>query len=158
MHAERRPTYIQAALFPQALTLEAYRQTLPESQRHETFRFLMVQWDIVKARFLIQQSNKRLDTLRVRDAARAYGLDTSQSIDSWAHVDETRAMSDEIDTIIPVILALIQGDEGTRPKPILIDGLHRLYKAYREGKETIPCYALTSEEEKQCRLWPSPPS
>ncbi len=69
-----------------------------------------------------------------------------------SQIDETRAMSEEIDTNIPVILALIQGDEGEESKPILIDGLHRLYKAFREGKETIPCYALTPDEERLCRI------
>ncbi len=132
--------------------LEAYRQTLPESQRYETFRFFMVRWDIVRARYLIQQTNKRQDVLRVRDAAHAYGLDAPQTIDSAVRVDEQLAMSEAIDTNIPVILALIQGDEGAKPKPILLDGLHRLYKAYREGRETIPCYALTPDEERMCRI------
>src|SRR5213080_4731792 len=132
--------------------LEAFRLTLPESQRHETFRFFMIHWDIVRARYLIQQTNKRLDVLPVAAAARAYGLDKPQTIDSAVRVNEQVAMSDAIDTNIPVILALIQGDEGTKPKPILLDGLHRLYKAYREGRETIPCYALTPEEEKLCRI------
>jgi len=67
-------------------------------------------------------------------------------------VDEARAMSEEIDTTIPVILVLVQGEPDTRPQLLLIDGLHRLYKAYREHKEVIPCYALTPEEERQCRL------
>ena len=132
--------------------LDTFRMTLPEAQRHETFRFFMIHWDIVRARYLIQQTNKRLDVLPVRAAARAYGLDKPQTIDSAVRVNEQVAMSDAIDTNIPVILALIQGDEGTKPKPILLDGLHRLYKAYREGRETIPCYALTPEEEKLCRI------
>lgn len=112
----------------------------------------MVQWDIVQARFLIEQTNKPQGTLKVAPAAHAYGLAAPQTIDSPMYVDEGRAMSDAIDTGIPVILALIQGKEGTKPNPILIDGLHRLYKAYQEGKETIPCYALTPDEEQLCRV------
>lgn len=135
--------------------LAAFRQNLPESQRNETFRYFMVRWDIVKARYLIQKRNTPPDVLLVAITAHTYGLDTPRDSDKAVyavHVDEMRAMSEEIDTNIPVILALIQGDEGEESKPILIDGLHRLYKAFREGKETIPCDALTPDEERLCRI------
>ena len=126
----------------------AFRASLPEDERSETFRFLMVRWDIVKARYIIEQIRKPVNTLQVAGAARAYGLDRPQSEESAAMVDEKRAMSTAIDTSVPVILVLLAGASS----PILIDGLHRLYKAYREGKKTIPCYALTSEEEQLCRV------
>ena len=134
------------------MQLAAFRQSLPDSQRNETYRFFMVRWDIVKARFLIRERSTSPDMLQVGITAHTYGLDKPQTRDSWAYVDEARAMSQEIDTTIPVILALIQGDEGEKPKPILIDGLNRLYKAFREGKETIPCYVLTPDEERLCRI------
>ena len=135
------------------MQLAAFRQSLPDSQQYEIHRFFVARWDIVKARFLTQQPGRRLDTLEVRSAARAYGFDTPQTIDSWAYVDPIRAMSDAIDPDIPVILALIaREEEGARPIPLLIDGLHRLYKAYREERIHIPCYALTPQEEQLCRL------
>ncbi|GCE32083.1 hypothetical protein KDA_75670 [Dictyobacter alpinus] len=128
--------------------LGAFREGLPESERFETFRFFVARWDIVKARYIIQKANKPVGSLRVASAARVYGLDRPQTEESAVAVDETRGMSETIDTRVPVILALLKGASS----PILIDGLHRLYKAYREGKETLPCYALTSEEEQLCRI------
>ncbi len=132
--------------------LEAFRQSLPEGKRYEIFRFFVARWDIVRARYLIQRSGRAPDVLQVASAAKAYGLTTPQTRESPVSIDEQRAMSEHIDTDVPVILALLQGDEGTQPKPILIDGLHRLYKAYREEKITIPCFVLSSEEEHACRL------
>jgi len=140
------------------MQLEAFRQSLPQRERYEVHRFFVVKWDIVAARYFIQQTNKRLDSMPVAGAARAYNFDkpyvnTIETSSSFALIDPTRAMSEEIDTNVPVILALIAREkEGKRPIPLLIDGLHRLYKAYREEKETIPCYALTPNEEQLCRL------
>lgn len=134
------------------MQLAAFRQSLPENQRYEIHRFFVVRWDIVKARFITQQPGRRLDTLNVITAARAYAFDKPQTVDSWAYVDPKRAMSQEIDLDIPVILAIIQGKPEDRPRPLLIDGLHRLYKAYREERLSIPCYALTPDEEKLCRI------
>lgn len=135
------------------MQLEAFRQNLPESHRFEIHRFFVARWDIVKARFLTQQPGRRLDTLNVLSAAKAYGFDKPQTIDSLAYVDPKRAMSEDIDPDIPVILALIARErKGERPIPLLIDGLHRLYKAYREERITIPCFALTPNEEKLCRV------
>lgn len=133
--------------------LAMFRQNLPERERYEIHRFFVVRWDIVTARYLTSRPGRRLDTLNVRSAARAYEFDKPYTMDRWAYVDPTRAMSAEIDPDIPVILALIAREqEGEPPIPLLIDGLHRLYKAYREERISIPCYALTPQEEQLCRL------
>lgn len=134
--------------------LEAFRQSLPAQERFELYRFFTVTWDIVKARFLASQPGRRLDTLNVAQTARAYGFDKPYSIEtSFTYVDPIRAMSSAIDPDTPVILALIAREKaGEPPIPMLIDGLHRLYKAYREERITIPCYALTPDEEQLCRI------
>lgn len=135
------------------MQLAAFRQSLPQSHRFEVHRFFVARWDSVKARFLTQQPGRRLDALNVLTAARAYEFDQPQTMYSWAHVDPKRAMSGEIDLDIPVILALIaREDRNAPPIPLLIDRLHRLYKAYREERITIPCYALTPDEEQLCRI------
>src|SRR5260370_41777926 len=148
MQKRAKPMIDQVQLAP-------VRQSLPVSHTNESFRYFMVRWDIVKARYLIQKRNTAPDVLLVAITAHTYGLDTPRDSDKAVYavyIDEARAMSEAIATTIPVILALIQGDEGEEPKPLLIDGLHRLYKAFQEGKETIPCYALTPQEERLCRI------
>src|SRR5260370_21780014 len=101
----------------------AFRQSLPESQRNEAFRYFMVRWDNVKARYLIQKRNTPPDVLLVAITAHTYGLDTPRDSDKAVyavHVDETRAMSEEVDTNIPVILALIQGVSGRQGNNTLL--------------------------------------
>ncbi len=135
------------------IQLALFRQSLPESQRYEVHRFFVARWDVVAARYLIAQTGKQVDRLPVLSAAKAYCFDKPQSIDSWARVDPILAMSDAIDLDIPVILALIAREqEDAKPLPLLIDGLARLYKAYREERISIPCYALTPDEEQLCRI------
>ena len=135
------------------MQLEAFRQNLPESHQFEMHRFFVARWDIVKARFIIQRTGKSIDRLPVLSAAKAYGFDKPYTSEGWARIDPQRAMSEEVDTNVPVILALIAREqEGQPPIPLLIDGLHRLYKAYREQKTSIPCYALTPYEEQLCRI------
>jgi hypothetical protein len=145
--------------------LEAFRATLPAYRQHETFRFLVVQWDIVKALYLLAKYKRPVDCLRVAEAARAYGLDIpvrtpgetrgEGSLDddnTGCPVDRDFAMSEQIDRERPAILALVQLPGKARPTPILIDGLHRLYRAAQDQREVIPCYALSPEEERLCRL------
>jgi len=134
------------------MQLATFRQSLPESQRYEIHRFFVVRWDVVKARFLTRDGRKP-HTLNVAKFAKAYGLHSPQTVDSPIHIDTTLAMSAAIDPDIPVIVALIAREqEGAKPTPHLLDGYSRLYKAYREERIDIPCYALTPEEEPACRI------
>ncbi|MFC3499916.1 hypothetical protein ACFOOK_02860 [Micromonospora krabiensis] len=76
-----------------------------------------------------------------------------------------RSYATATDLTTPVIIAqlLISGS----PSPLLIDGIHRLYRAWRGGLPQLPAYLLTVEETRQVqrdvRLGPgrtrlSPPS
>jgi hypothetical protein len=38
---------------------------------------------------------------------------------------------------------------GSRPAALLIDGVHRLYHAWREGVPRLPAYLLTAEETRR---------
>ena len=135
------------------IQLALYRQSLPEPERYETQRFFVVRWDIVAARLLIHRNGKAPCVVNVVQTSRANGLDRPQGINSPCYIDETQAMSSDIDTTIPVILALIaRENEGAHPIPLLIDGLHQVFKAYREEKRQIPCYVLTPGEEQLCRI------
>jgi hypothetical protein len=65
----------------------------------------------------------------------------------------------------PVIVAHLLID-GVEPSPLLIDGTHRLYRAWREGVPQLPAYVLTVAESRQVqedlrlgpgRTWLAPP-
>lgn len=141
--------------------LEAYRTSLPAYRQHETFRFFTLQWDIVKVSYLIEKYPRAVGQLHVVPAARAYGLDkriyTETRPDGTVihhgngivSINPIYAMSEQIDHQRPVFLALVELPELTT---LLIDGLHRLYRATQQELEFIPCYALTPTEERLCRL------
>jgi hypothetical protein len=57
-----------------------------------------------------------------------------------------RAMQPYIDTSVPVILADILDSR------IMIDGAHRVVRAVKEGKTTIPCKVLNHGEALACCL------
>jgi hypothetical protein len=144
--------------------LEAFRASLPEYRQYETFRFLVWQWDIVKALYLLHKYERPQGQLRVAEAARAYGFDKpvktlgetreEDMLEGSAGftIDPQFAMGEQIDRERPAILALVQLPGRERPTPLLIDGLHRLYRAAQDQRECIPCYALSPEEEQLCGL------
>jgi hypothetical protein len=65
----------------------------------------------------------------------------------------------------PLIVAQLLID-GLEPSPLLIDGTHRLYRAWREAVPRLPAYVLTVAESRQVqedlrlgpgRTWLAPP-
>ncbi|MEU1710298.1 hypothetical protein ABZ478_33895 [Streptomyces sp. NPDC005706] len=49
----------------------------------------------------------------------------------------------------PVIIATMQFDGN--PALLLIDGVHRMYRAMSEGVLTLPAYILTADETAKVR-------
>jgi hypothetical protein len=48
----------------------------------------------------------------------------------------------------PVLLGRVSVN-GSPPAALLIDGVHRLYRAWREGAPRLPAYLLTAEETRR---------
>jgi hypothetical protein len=56
------------------------------------------------------------------------------------------------DLTVPVIVGDLRlKDDGGEPGYMLIDGTHRLRRAYLEGRETLDAYVLTLAETKKIR-------
>jgi hypothetical protein len=130
--------------------------------RGEYFNFLAFQWDISKAKRLV--SNRKPDThIRVEDV---YGTflspyDAEPEVDadgnksyslSLIRIDTEHALAMDVSRLAePLIgVALPTGEDGGRDN-ILIDGWHRVYRAFHEGVETLPIYILNDDEELACR-------
>lgn len=64
-------------------------------------------------------------------------------------VDHDRAMSAEIDPNIPILL--VQSKVGDLTVPMLIDGWHRLYKAFHRS-EQLMAYVLSPWEDHYLRM------
>lgn len=67
-----------------------------------------------------------------------------------AEVDEVYAMSDQVDISRPLILAKLPS--VYRTGEILIDGCHRLFKAYKKGKDRLAVHRLTLAESEECMM------
>lgn len=63
-------------------------------------------------------------------------------------VDRDYAMTTDLTR--PVILGQLSIN-GIPPAALLIDGVHRLYRAWREAVPQLPAYLLTAEETLQIR-------
>lgn len=100
----------------------------------------------------LAESPREPDPIGVADWARFFGFDLSKdegiALFAPRHLDPDYAMTTDLDE--PVIIATLRGDEGRR-YPLLIDGTHRIYKAYTLGEETLPAYVLDEEESLAIR-------
>lgn len=59
------------------------------------------------------------------------------------------ALNDAVDCNQPVVLARVASRE--RGFAVVLDGYHRIYKAWMTGKTDLPCFVLSEREEGQFR-------
>lgn len=79
---------------------------------------------------------------------------TEVPVDQWwerfggnSDIDHEYAMSLPVSPDRPVLAVRL--DDGTN---LVIDGLHRLYAAFRRNRKTYPAIMVPPEVESQCRL------
>lgn len=129
--------------------LEEFRKTLPDYRRHERYQFFVAAWDIVKALYILDRYPRDTNKLTLENAPKVYGFEHPERslyrFNQNAHEDE------RIDITRPVILALIDVHEE-KPDHLVIDGLNRMYKAWKLGETRVPCFVLTTEEQDACRI------
>lgn len=137
--------------------LEAFRASLPEIGRREVYQMLIRRWCIVTARFLAQESGLEptvMDRELIEKVAEAHFLDSSPDAITFhlmmRYVDREYAMSDAVDLSKPLVF----GCENLMGKSmlVLLDGGHRLYKAYHTGADSLRAFLLTAEETEVCRI------
>ena len=118
------------------------------------FHFGLWVFNIDAALALIDTAPRDICALDVTAWATAYGL---THLDDPDHVtvnligptadalDRLYAMSTDLSN--PVLLGMVRvGDQP--PAALLIDGVHRLYHAWRKGVPQLPAYLLTAEETR----------
>lgn len=105
----------------------------------EFFQSLATVWDITKAWGIADKATEmscpvkpfydrllsRLDTGRID----LFGMDLSEG--------KEYALSDKCDTAVPLLFVMVKLDDGKEHAQI-IDGCHRLYKAFHTGLEEMP--------------------
>jgi hypothetical protein len=130
---------------------------MTDDQRRQ--RFVLGPWvfDISAALTLIAANPRDAQPLNVTAWANAYGLHHLDNPNPWATnlIGPTsntlhRAYAMTTDLTTPVIVAQIP-IPGQQPAPLLIDGTHRLYRAWREQVPQLPAHLLTPAETDQIK-------
>ena len=141
------------------------------SRRRMPQRFHFGPWtfDIDAAHALIAATPRTTSPLDVTAWATAYGLthldnpsphainligptrpSGTTTFTRSAHNVINRAHAMTTDLTQPLIVAHVD-IPGAAPAPLLIDGTHRLYRAWREHRPQLPAHLLTVEETRRIR-------
>jgi hypothetical protein len=140
----------------------AFKLTMPESLREECFRWLDTHYSIMGALYLISRDALLAEEIDVVKWATPYGLSrepedpnaTSFTISLFNGVMDKDALKDTIDPEkYPIILANHTWGRGKKREntTLIIDGNHRLRKAFLKGMKTIRAYYLPEEYSKLIR-------
>lgn len=149
--------------------LDEFMAGLEHGYKIEVYRFFRTRWSIAMARFLCQNGEVEVfdipfggdDNITVEVLANTWSLDEWQGdreqndlprkINVFGrNIDHDWAMSDKCDLSVPIILGrhrFEDGDEGVAG--ILLDGSHRLYRAFHT-QVGIKAYALEEDETHWC--------
>lgn len=119
--------------------------------RVQRFQFGPWLFNVNGARAIIAERPREIRSLPVESWARFYGLDSSDeavSLFSAQGLDRDYAMT--TDLAEPVLVATLRSSSNEQ-FPLLIDGTHRLYKAYVQAVADLPAYVLDADESLAIR-------
>ena len=105
---------------------------------HETYQFLNVRFDVRKALGMITRGEILQEgPMALEGAVQMLGIH---------HINEEHADKiTELRLEVPVILVEFDPD-GDGAAMMLIDGWHRVWKAHKLGRETLPAVLINGEE------------
>ena len=129
----------------------------PHRERQPTQWFQFGGWvfDIDRAQALVAEHPREPQPLPVMPWVRQYGLDlldhpeTAPILGVGPGFNRDYAMTTELSD--PVIVATLRTSDHAH-SPLLIDGTHRLYHAFREGLAELPAYVLDEHETQIIRI------
>lgn len=106
------------------------------------WRRMFVQvWDVALAwRLVALRASQEPDGMANLDAY------AREDLASWLGVEVNRAMSDQTDLRVPILIVPVGGSGEGQTEYTPIDGHHRIYKALTERRQRLPVYRLTPLE------------
>jgi hypothetical protein len=111
-------------------------------------------FSIDEAEALIAAQPRKPASLDADAWANAYGLThiddpnpTTVNLIGPTRAGLNRAYAMGTDLTKPVLVATLQA--SGEPAPLFIDGIHRLYRAWRENAASLPAHVLTAAETQQ---------
>ena len=127
----------------------------PPEQPAQWFQFGGWIFDVDRAQALLAEKPRAPQPLPVMPWVRQYGLDlldhpeTAPILGVGPGFNREYAMTTDLSE--PLIVATLRtSDHGH--SPLLIDGTHRLYRAFREGLSELPAYVLDERETQAIRI------
>lgn len=119
------------------------------------FRFGGWIFDIDRAQVLLAERPREPQPLEVTPWVRQYGLDLLEEPGRFPILgvgpDFDREYAMTTDLTNPLIVATLHLP-GSGDSALLVDGTHRLYRAFREGVPELPAYVLDVSESLAIRL------
>jgi hypothetical protein len=103
-------------------------------------------FDVAAAAEIIRRRPRWTTRLPVPAWARACGLDQDPDSGSGPGQGLDRAYAMTTDLAEPLIIAAVPLSSLSAAYNVLLDGWHRLYRAYVEGIASLPGWALTDDE------------
>lgn len=123
-------------------------QTEIDAWREQRFHFGAWTFNVRRG-LLIAERSRRLGRLPVEPWASWYGLrEGSVPILGRYDIDEPYALATDLGR--PVLVATMRNKRG-EAFPLLIDGLHRVYRAHLERVPQLPAYVLNVQESYAIR-------
>lgn len=127
----------------------------PEGQPAQWFQIGGWIFDVDRAQALLTEKPREPQPLPVMPWVRQYGLDlldhpeTAPILGVGPGFDRDYAMTTDLSE--PLIVATLRTSDHGR-SPLLIDGTHRLYRAYQEGVAELPAFVLDEMETQAIRF------
>jgi hypothetical protein len=107
--------------------------------RGQVFLFGAFVFNVDRGLAAIAEAPRETRPIQVAAWARFFGFDVSPedgiALFAPRYLNHDYAMTTDLDN--PVLIATLRGDED-RGYPLLIDGTHRIYKAFTLGLERLP--------------------
>jgi hypothetical protein len=120
--------------------------------RNQRFVFGAFVFNVDKAMAMLEGDQRDHRILEVTPWASFFGFDItgehSIALFGPRHLNHDYAMTTDLGD--PVIVATLVSSEGER-FPLVIDGTHRIYRAYMEGVTTLPALVLDEAESLSIR-------
>lgn len=143
-------------------TYRAFRQSLTERERAETFTYGGRSWNIARARYIALRRNRPAVVVSVIDVLLATN---TRSIvrELWLRGHAT-AVCDrpisydytfEVDIHRPLVFGVIgmQTPIGSVQARVLLDGAHRLVRAIRERRPFLSAHVLDESMTSRCEVF-----
>lgn len=105
------------------------------SEGREIFTFLGHRWDVTAAAALAADL-----------PVRTFEVQSALQLLPFVRVDQEHAAT--VDLAEPVLIAYVKEADSA----LVIDGWHRVWRAWDEGVRLLPCRLLTEEQEARVRL------